>query len=97
MIKVHSRSALLSILFLTGCYIGVSDTGYKYIGIDWNSDQLDKRLSYKQAVSCSDTQEQIAKQKLQDKYNIDIAGDIYTKCINNKSYKFEFDPKYASY
>ena len=77
------------LLLLSGCYIGVNDNGGRYIGLDWNSNHLDKRLSYRKSVECEKKQQEIAKSVLKDKYTEAVANDILHKCIKSHRYKFK--------
>ncbi|MEH8048473.1 MULTISPECIES: hypothetical protein [Pasteurellaceae] len=92
--KIHI-SLLIIIFCLYGCYIGESENGIPYIGLDWNSNELDKRLSYKQANRCWKREREIAALKLESKLSDFIDSDIYNKCLHSKGeYSFEDDEIY---
>ena len=93
--KVHI-SLLIGVFFLYGCYIGEYDNGLPYIGIDWNSNKLEQRLSYKRANECWKRERKIAVLKLRNERLPDsIDGDILDKCILSKGkYLFNQDPEY---
>lgn len=75
---------------LTGCY--------PCRFLDWNCNSDISETSWiKKTENCTSVQRKIAEHKLAKNYNIDVLGDIYSKCIENPNYKFESDPKYSNY
>ncbi|WP_424410413.1 hypothetical protein [Pasteurella sp. PK-2025] len=77
-------SLFIIIFCLYGCYIGENDNGVPYIGIDWNSNKLDQRLSYKRADRCWQRERKIAVLKLGDKLSDSIDSDIWHKCAHSE-------------
>ncbi|TCP92085.1 hypothetical protein EDC44_12838 [Cricetibacter osteomyelitidis] len=61
--------------------------------LDWNCNRVAETSWYKNSEKCRREQQGIARIKI--KYTEDIDMDIYHKCLDNPSYKFEFDPKYS--
>ncbi|ARB76674.1 TPA: hypothetical protein ACY362_001403 [Pasteurella multocida] len=88
--------SLFIILFcLYGCYIGEYDNGVPYIGIDWNSNKLDQRLSYKRANICWQRERKIAVLKRGNTLSDSIDSDIWHKCLHSEGkYSFVTDENY---
>ncbi|MGC6377912.1 hypothetical protein ACNO7L_08910, partial [Bisgaard Taxon 45] len=66
-----------------------------YIGIDWNSNKLDQRLSYKRADRCWQRERKIAVLKRGNTLSDSIDSDIWHKCLLSEGkYSFANDENY---
>ena len=77
--------AVIFCLSLSACHYGI---------FDWNKQKVDKTIGYKKLNSCVSSQQNIARVALGNKYSEAIDNDIFYKCYDKPSYKFESDPKY---
>ena len=64
--------------------------------LDWNCNNHDT-VWHRNSNRCMETQTNIAKKKLNDKFNRNIHIRIINQCIDDSDYKFEQDLKYLNY
>lgn len=72
-------------LSLSACHYGI---------LDWNKQNIDKTRAYRLIEKCRIEQQNLARNKLDAKYNDEVDSYILNTCIKNRNYKFKSDPKY---
>ena len=89
--KNHFKLIYLVIFtfLLSGCY----PCGF----LDWNCNHVAETSWYKASEKCDNEQINIAKAKLNKKFNREVHIHIINQCLDNSNYKFESDPRYFNY
>ena len=89
--KNHFKLIYLIIFtfLLSGCY----PCGF----LDWNCNHVAETSWYKASEKCDNEQINIAKAKLNKKFNREVHIHIINQYLDNSNYKFESDPRYFNY
>ena len=88
--KAMKSPIMINIIIMSVCIFLSGCTPCKFL--DWNCTESTK--SFEMFSQCRQQQQTVARKSLGKKYNDVIDDDIYYKCLDKSSYKFESDPKY---